>query len=94
MRSGVIAQKLGMTRVFTDAGERYRMDLSNGALTHHPTTREDPADAVVTLTKPQLLALLGGAELDPAIVQGDASAIATIMGFTDEPDPQFEVVAP
>lgn len=85
---------LSILWIFTDAGERYRMDLSNGALTHHPTTREDPADAVVTLTKPQLLALLGGAELDPAIVQGDASAIATIMGFTDEPDPQFEVVAP
>ena len=71
-------------------------DPASGSQVSHKelTTHDDPADAVITLTKPQLLALLGGAELDPAIVQGDASAIATIIGFTDEPDPRFEVVAP
>jgi alkyl sulfatase BDS1-like metallo-beta-lactamase superfamily hydrolase len=38
---------------FTDTGEAYRMELSNGVLIHHPTSREDPADLVVTLTRPQ-----------------------------------------
>lgn len=45
---------------FTDTGETYRMELSNGALIHHPTRRTDPADLVITLTRPQLLAMLGG----------------------------------
>src|SRR5215218_819735 len=46
---------------FTDRGEIYRMELSNGVLIHFPTHKTEPADLVVTLTKPQLLALLGGA---------------------------------
>jgi hypothetical protein len=37
------------------------MELSNGALLHDPATRTEPADPVVTLTRPQLLAMLGGA---------------------------------
>lgn len=93
------AERAGDTRlsvdwVFTDGGERYRMELSNGALTHHPTTREDAADATVTLTKPQLLALLGGAAPEPGAVEGDASVLATIIGLTDQPDPTFPMVAP
>jgi alkyl sulfatase BDS1-like metallo-beta-lactamase superfamily hydrolase len=56
---------------FADSGEAYRMELSNGALTHHPTSREDPADLVVTLTRPQLLAMLGGAGTDGVRFDGD-----------------------
>ena len=44
---------------FTDVDQTYRMELSNGVLIHYPTRRADPADLVVTLTKPQLLGLLG-----------------------------------
>src|SRR5262249_46036864 len=32
---------------FTDRNETYRMELSNGALIHYPTSREDAADLVV-----------------------------------------------
>jgi len=45
---------------FTDSGESYRMELSNGALIHHPTSRTEPADVVITLTRARLLAMLGG----------------------------------
>ena len=79
---------------FTDAGETYRMELSNGALTHHPTSREDPADLVVTLTRPQLLAMLGGAGTDGVRFDGDPKTLATITALTDQPDPAFAIVTP
>ncbi|GAC66277.1 alkyl/aryl-sulfatase [Gordonia soli] len=79
---------------FTDLDEVYRMELSNGVLIHYPTRRQDPADLVVTLTKPQLLALLAGGGADGVTLDGDASAIATIVGVTDEADPSFPIVTP
>jgi alkyl sulfatase BDS1-like metallo-beta-lactamase superfamily hydrolase len=79
---------------FADSGEAYRMELSNGALTHHPTSREDPADLVVTLTRPQLLAMLGGAGTDGVRFDGDPKIFATIAGLTDQPDPAFAIVTP
>jgi alkyl sulfatase BDS1-like metallo-beta-lactamase superfamily hydrolase len=79
---------------FTDTGETYRMELSNGALIHYPTSREDPADLVVTLTRPQLLATLGGAGTDGVQFDGDPKVFATIAGLTDQPDPAFRIVTP
>jgi alkyl sulfatase BDS1-like metallo-beta-lactamase superfamily hydrolase len=79
---------------FTDSGEAYRMELSNGALIHHLTTRTDPADLTVTLTRAQLLAMLGGAGADGVRFDGDPKIFATIAGFTDEPDPTFAIVTP
>jgi len=79
---------------FTDTGEAYRMELSNGVLIHHPTSREDPADLVVTLTRPQLLAMLGGAGTDGVRFDGDPKIFATIAGLTDQPDPAFGIVTP
>jgi alkyl sulfatase BDS1-like metallo-beta-lactamase superfamily hydrolase len=79
---------------FTDTGEAYRMELSNGALTHHPTTRTDPADLTVTLTRPQLLGMLGGAGADGVQFDGDPKIFTTIAGLTDQPDPAFAIVTP
>jgi alkyl sulfatase BDS1-like metallo-beta-lactamase superfamily hydrolase len=79
---------------FTDTGETYRMELSNGALTHHPTTRTDPADLTVTLTRPQLLGMLGGAGADGVQFDGDPKIFTTIAGLTDQPDPAFAIVTP
>ena len=79
---------------FTDSAETYRMDLSNGVLTHHPTTRKQPADLVVTLTRPQLLGMLAGAGADGVQFDGDPKTFATIAGFADEPDPGFAIVTP
>ncbi|MBX3314354.1 MAG: MBL fold metallo-hydrolase [Actinobacteria bacterium] len=78
---------------FTDTDEMYRMELSNGVLIHHPTKREDPADLVVTLTKPQLIALVGGST-DGIGFDGDAGALQTILGVTEDPDPNFAIVTP
>ncbi|WP_062301314.1 alkyl/aryl-sulfatase [Demequina subtropica] len=78
---------------FTDTDESYRMELSHGALIHFPTTKEDPADLVVTLTKPQLLALLAG-DTDEVELDGDASALQTLLSLTQRPDPTFPIVTP
>lgn len=79
---------------FTDVGETYRMELSNGVLIHYPTSRTDPADLVVTLTKSQLLGLLGGTATDGLTMDGDATTISRIVGLTDQPDPAFRIVTP
>jgi alkyl sulfatase BDS1-like metallo-beta-lactamase superfamily hydrolase len=79
---------------FTDTGEIYRMELSNGALIHFPTTRTDPADLVVTLTRPQLLAMLGGAGMDGIQFDGDPKTFATIAALAGQPDPAFAIVTP
>lgn len=78
----------------TDTGETYRMELSNGALTHRPTARQDPADLVITLTRRQLLALLAGRGTDGVVFDGDANVFRTIASLTDQPDPAFAIVTP
>ncbi|MFC5136714.1 alkyl/aryl-sulfatase [Actinomycetospora rhizophila] len=79
---------------FTDTDQTYRMDLSNGVLTHHPTTRSGPADLVVTLTEAQLLAVLAGRAPQDVQFDGDPETLATIAGLTDDPDPSFAIITP
>ena len=70
------------------------MELSNGALIHYPTKREEPVDVVITLTRPQLLAMLAGAGTDGVQFVGHARVFEIIAGFTDQPDPTFAIVTP
>jgi alkyl sulfatase BDS1-like metallo-beta-lactamase superfamily hydrolase len=79
---------------FTDLDETYRMELSNGVLIHHPTRRTEPADLVITLTRTQLLAMLGGAGHDGITFEGDPGTLTTILSATDEPDAAFNIVTP
>ena len=78
----------------TDLGETYRMELSNGVLVHYLTNRTDPANLVVTLTRPQLLALLSGAGTDGVNFDGDPNVLSTIVGLTDQPDQTFNIITP
>lgn len=71
-----------------------RTDFENGVLIHHPTTRTDPADLVITLDRPHLLALLAGSSNDGVHFEGDAKLLSTIVGLTDKPDPAFAIVTP
>jgi|tagenome__1003787_1003787.scaffolds.fasta_scaffold20558419_2 hypothetical protein len=63
------------------------MELSNGGLIHHPTTRTEPADLVITLTRAQLLAMLGGGGTDGVDFDGDPKTFATITALTEHADP-------
>jgi alkyl sulfatase BDS1-like metallo-beta-lactamase superfamily hydrolase len=79
---------------FSDTGETYRMELSNGVLTHHPTTRAKDADLAITLTKPQLLGMLAGAGTNGVQFDGDPKIFSMIASLTDQPDPNFAIVTP
>jgi len=79
---------------FTDTGEHYRMELSNGVLIHYPTKRSPDADLTLTLTHPQLLGLLASGSLQGIGTDGDPGVLKTLLSLTDEPDPSFPVVTP
>ena len=85
---------LSINWVFTDSGETYWMELSHGALIHYPTTAKHEAQLTVTLTKPQLLRMLATGSPDGIEMSGDSSVLVTLMGTTDNADPEFAVVAP
>jgi alkyl sulfatase BDS1-like metallo-beta-lactamase superfamily hydrolase len=70
------------------------MELSNGVLIHHPTRRTKDADLVITLTKPQLLGMLGGASTNGIQFDGDPKIFAMIASLTDQPDTSFAIVTP
>ena len=46
------------------------------------------------MSKPQLLALLGGKGLGDIKVEGDASLLPRLLGVVDKPDPVFAIVTP
>jgi alkyl sulfatase BDS1-like metallo-beta-lactamase superfamily hydrolase len=52
------------------------------------------SDLAVTLTRPALIALLGGAEPDGVETDGDASLLRKLRSLTDGPDPGFDIVTP
>jgi len=90
-------ERLRINWTITGAGsgaEDYRMELSNGALIHFPTTLREEADLTITLTKAQLIGLLMESQTDGVDMSGDASTLATLVGLIDSPDPDFAVVTP
>ncbi len=80
--------------VFTDLDERVRMTLANGVLVHGPHTAGDGADLTLTLTKVELLGLLGGAGLAGITTSGDPTVLQTVLGVLDHADPDFPIVTP
>jgi alkyl sulfatase BDS1-like metallo-beta-lactamase superfamily hydrolase len=79
---------------FTDSGERYLMELSNGVLIHYPTAHEPKTDLALSLTHPQLPGLLASGSLDGIGATGDPAVLRALMSLTDQPDPSFPVVTP
>jgi alkyl sulfatase BDS1-like metallo-beta-lactamase superfamily hydrolase len=85
-----------------DGARTYRTSLRNGVLVHYDVEPGTPgADATFTLTKAQLLGLVGGqldltAEIASGAIHagGDPTAFATLAGHLDEPDPDFAMVTP
>ncbi len=88
-------EKLVIDWVFTDVGSTVRLSLSNGVLiqTENPRSAAD-VDLTVTLTKAQLLGMLGGSGLAGIDHTGDAGALQTLLGLLDSPDPAFPIVTP
>jgi alkyl sulfatase BDS1-like metallo-beta-lactamase superfamily hydrolase len=83
----------------TDQRRGWRLTLSNGALTHRSAALgkplgPGPADLVLTLSKAQLLGLLGGGGLDGIEHSGNPAVLARLVSFLDVPDPDFAIVTP
>ncbi|MFC1416650.1 alkyl/aryl-sulfatase [Streptacidiphilus cavernicola] len=89
---------LTLDLTLTDQDRRWRLTLSNGALTHRSAPADQPpataADASLTLTKPQLLGILAGGGLDGVTVEGDRAVPGRLLGFLDTAVPDFAVVTP
>ncbi|WP_436777657.1 alkyl/aryl-sulfatase [Yinghuangia sp. YIM S09857] len=81
---------------FTDTGDKHRMVLSNGALTHQRRTDRTTGtpDATVTLTRPALFALLAGKGTEGITATGDNGALGRLLALLDQPDPNFPIVTP
>jgi alkyl sulfatase BDS1-like metallo-beta-lactamase superfamily hydrolase len=88
------SETLSINWHLTDEDEHYWMELSNGALIHHPTKASREADTTITLTRPQLLGLLAAQQTDGVKIEGDASVLPKLVGLLDTPDPEFAVVTP
>ena len=88
-------EKLCIEWIFTDLDTKVRMTLSNGALIQTPNPRTTAtADLTLTLTKAQLLGLLGGGGLDGIEHSGDPATVQRLLGLLDSPDPAFAIVTP
>ncbi|TFW10390.1 MBL fold metallo-hydrolase [Oxalobacteraceae bacterium OM1] len=86
---------------FTDLGEKYGMNLGNGALTYLADFAYDKPTAGVTLTKAVLDQIgTGRITLKDAIQQGqirisgDPGAVASLFGMLDSFTPSFNIVTP
>ena len=88
------SERLTVNWNLTDADEHYRMELSNGALVHFPSTENRSADSTVALTKPQLLGLLLAGQIDGIDMSGDGSVLGRLISLMDNPDPDFAIVTP
>ncbi len=87
--------------VLPDLGETHRLELVNGVLNHRPGSHGDRADAVITVARATLTAILmTGGDLRAAIgdgriaVSGDGAAVDRWLAALDDFDPNFNVVEP
>jgi len=89
---GGLDATIAQAQAFADAGDlRFAAELASHAVFADPSS---PADLTVTLTRPQLLAMLGGAGTDGIQFGGHPEAFTTIAGFADQPDPFFAIITP
>ncbi len=76
-------------------GRVWHLTLRHGVLTYRSDAKRDPgAGVTLTMTKAQLLGMLGGKGLGGIVVEGDASLLARLLGVVDKPDPDFAIVTP
>ncbi|MBB6390029.1 alkyl/aryl-sulfatase [Microbacterium thalassium] len=87
---------LALDLAFTDSGRSFRVTLHNGVLVYV----EKPADpstaqATVSLTKPRMLALLGGDTASAGLdIAGDAGVLSSLLGVLQKGDDAFDIVTP
>jgi alkyl sulfatase BDS1-like metallo-beta-lactamase superfamily hydrolase len=79
---------------FIDLGLRRRTELTNGVLVQREAP-DDGAELTITLTKAQLIGLLGGAlTLADVETDGDVAVVQRFLSVLDPPRPGFPIVTP
>ncbi|WFN92882.1 alkyl/aryl-sulfatase [Gordonia sihwensis] len=92
--------KLSIDVVLTDADVRYRLRLSNGALTYSSAPQSGDAELTITTTKQALPVLATGAlsadRLTEAGIElsGDTTVLERLASVIDPGDPDFSIVTP
>jgi alkyl sulfatase BDS1-like metallo-beta-lactamase superfamily hydrolase len=83
---------------FADTGAVYRLTLRNGVLVYRKVLAADPGTATAALTvanKLRLLTFARGDATSPGVeMAGDATAMTSLLGVLDQPDPNFNIVTP
>ncbi|WP_419809418.1 alkyl/aryl-sulfatase [Sphingomonas sp.] len=75
---------------FTDTGEAFEVEVSNGVLHHRPAP-----DPTVSLSRATLIALVGsGNGVDEVSVEGDAAPLTALLRALDRFDFWFPIVEP
>ncbi len=93
-------EKLTIDIVLTDADERYRLRLANGALTYTSAPQAGDADVTLTTTRRNLPALALGTPSPERLaeagieVDGHASVLGRLTAVLDPGDPDFAIVTP
>ena len=88
---------LALDVTFADLGAHYRLTLRNGVLVYRkrPADPQTAAATVKLAAKMRLLAAAMGDFTSPGLeVTGDASALQSLMGVLDRPDPNFNIITP
>ena len=82
---------------FADSNANYRLTLRNGVLVYRKVAPE-PASATVTVRlsgKMRLLAAAFGDFTSPGLeLSGDETALQSLLGALDAPDPAFNIITP
>ena len=82
---------------FADTDTNYRLTLRNGVLVYRKAA-PDPASATVTVRlagKTRLLSAAFGDFTSPGLeLSGEETALQSLLGALDEPDPSFNIVTP
>ncbi|MET9272090.1 alkyl sulfatase dimerization domain-containing protein [Kribbella sp. NPDC003557] len=93
-------QTLSIDVVLGDVDERYRLRLSNGALTYSSAAQSDDPDVTLTLPRASLPGLARAAS-DPAAltaagieITGDTAVLDRLFALLDPGDPDFAIVTP
>jgi alkyl sulfatase BDS1-like metallo-beta-lactamase superfamily hydrolase len=87
-------EHLAIDWVFTDLSQTYRTELTNGVLIQDVDPVHGSADLTVTLAKPGLLRLLGGAGVDGLQTEGDTEVVARLLAVLDPVSGDFAIVTP
>ncbi|MCX2932003.1 MBL fold metallo-hydrolase [Mycobacterium sp. CVI_P3] len=89
--------EIAIDMTFADLDTNYRLTLRNGVLVYRQCPAEE-STATVTVrlaSKLRLLAVAAGDFASPGMdISGDASALQTLLGVLDRPDPSFNIITP